>query len=64
MYIFYSLENYVLGILQNSNFEACNSLKVEGEDEVAEGEMGRKKMKRFQLPNLPRWWQAKIIQYA
>ncbi|XP_052757860.1 uncharacterized protein LOC128202263 isoform X2 [Galleria mellonella] len=39
-------------------------IHVEGEDEVAEGEMGRKKMKRFQLPNLPRWWQAKIIQYA
>lgn len=39
-------------------------LKVEGEDETGEGEMGRKKMKTFQLPNLPRWWQAKIIQYA
>ncbi|CAH2988548.1 unnamed protein product [Chilo suppressalis] len=39
-------------------------INVEGEDEVVEGEMGRKKMKRFQLPNLPRWWQAKIIQYA
>ncbi|XP_028164684.1 uncharacterized protein LOC135087983 [Ostrinia nubilalis] len=39
-------------------------LNVEGEDETGEGEMGRKKMKRFQLPNLPRWWQAKIIQYA
>ncbi|CAB3231279.1 unnamed protein product [Arctia plantaginis] len=35
-----------------------------GEDEQGEGEAGRKKMKRFQLPNLPRWWQAKIIQYA
>ncbi|XP_075992041.1 uncharacterized protein LOC142987271 [Anticarsia gemmatalis] len=39
-------------------------LRVEGEDEQGETEMGRKKMKRFQLPNLPRWWQAKIIQYA
>ncbi|XP_073941159.1 uncharacterized protein isoform X2 [Choristoneura fumiferana] len=39
-------------------------INVEGEDETGEGEMGRKKMKRFQLPNLPRWWQAKIIQYA
>ncbi|XP_047506866.1 uncharacterized protein LOC125050851 isoform X1 [Pieris napi] len=38
-------------------------IQVEGEDEV-EGEAGRRKMKRFQLPNLPRWWQAKIIQYA
>ncbi|XP_045511656.1 uncharacterized protein LOC123706428 [Colias croceus] len=39
-------------------------LQVEGEDELVEGEGGRRKMKRFQLPNLPRWWQAKIIQYA
>ncbi|XP_068621526.1 uncharacterized protein [Battus philenor] len=40
-------------------------IQVEGEDEIGEGEMGRRKtMKRFQLPNLPRWWQAKIIQYA
>ncbi|XP_046961840.1 uncharacterized protein LOC124531349 isoform X1 [Vanessa cardui] len=39
-------------------------IQVEGEYEVGEGETGRKKMKRFQLPNLPRWWQAKIIQYA
>ncbi|KAG6443993.1 hypothetical protein O3G_MSEX003137 [Manduca sexta] len=39
-------------------------INVEGEDETGEGEMSRKKMKRFQLPNLPRWWQAKIIQYA
>ncbi|CAH1645087.1 unnamed protein product [Spodoptera littoralis] len=39
-------------------------IQVEGEDEVAEAEMGRKHMKRFQLPNLPRWWQADIIQYA
>lgn len=40
-------------------------IQVEGEDEAQEGEMGRKKMKRFQLPpHLPRWWQAKIIQYA
>ncbi|VVD03657.1 uncharacterized protein LOC126972725 [Leptidea sinapis] len=39
-------------------------LQVEGEDEVGEGETGRKKMKRFQLPPVPRWWQAKIIQYA
>ncbi|XP_026737774.1 uncharacterized protein LOC113501007 isoform X1 [Trichoplusia ni] len=39
-------------------------IQVEGEDEVVETEMGRKKMKRFQLPDLPRWWQAVIIQYA
>ncbi|CAH2265279.1 uncharacterized protein LOC120637053 isoform X1 [Pararge aegeria] len=40
-------------------------IQVEGEDEIgAEGETGRRKMKRFQLPNLSRWWQAKIIQYA
>ncbi|XP_026327205.1 uncharacterized protein LOC113235631 [Hyposmocoma kahamanoa] len=40
-------------------------IAVEGEDEVGEGEIGHKKMKRFQLPaNLPRWWQAKVIQYA
>lgn len=39
-------------------------INVEGEDEAVEGETGRKKMKRFQLPNVPRWWQAKIIQYA
>ena len=38
--------------------------QIEGEDEVVENEMGRKQMKRFQLPNLPRWWQAVIIQYA
>ncbi|XP_063529984.1 uncharacterized protein LOC134741144 isoform X1 [Cydia strobilella] len=39
-------------------------LNVEGEDEVGEGEMGRKKMKRFVMPNVPRWWQLKVIQYA
>ncbi|KAJ0181676.1 hypothetical protein K1T71_002398 [Dendrolimus kikuchii] len=39
-------------------------IQVEGEFETGEGEMGRKNMKRFQLPNLPRWWQAKVIQYA
>ncbi|KAJ8726189.1 hypothetical protein PYW07_000887 [Mythimna separata] len=39
-------------------------INVEGEDETGEGEMRRKQMKRFQLPNLPRWWQAVIIQYA
>ncbi|XP_063376054.1 uncharacterized protein LOC134663579 [Cydia fagiglandana] len=39
-------------------------INVEGEDEVGDGEMGRKKMKRFVMPNVPRWWQLKIIQYA
>ncbi|XP_013181477.1 PREDICTED: uncharacterized protein LOC106127783 isoform X1 [Papilio xuthus] len=40
-------------------------IQVEGEDELGEGEMERRRrMKRFQLPNLPRWWQAKIIEYA
>ncbi|XP_047987054.1 uncharacterized protein LOC125226918 isoform X1 [Leguminivora glycinivorella] len=39
-------------------------LNVEGEDELGEGEMGRKKMKRFVMPNVPRWWQLKVIQYA
>ncbi|XP_061706983.1 uncharacterized protein LOC133517647 isoform X1 [Cydia pomonella] len=39
-------------------------INVEGEDEIGEGEMGRKKMKRFVMPNVPRWWQLKVIQYA
>ncbi|XP_060806558.1 uncharacterized protein LOC106143019 [Amyelois transitella] len=39
-------------------------INVENEDEAVEGEAGRRKMKRFQMPNVPRWWQAKIIQYA
>lgn len=39
-------------------------IQVEGEDEAVEGETTKKRAKRFQMPNVPRWWQAKIIHYA
>ncbi|XP_048486030.1 titin homolog [Plutella xylostella] len=47
--------------------EKDKRVKIAGEPEddvPAEGEPVKKTMKRFQFPPVPRWWQAKLIQYA
>ncbi|GBP36808.1 hypothetical protein EVAR_28149_1 [Eumeta japonica] len=40
------------------------SKKKDGDDKKAEGGLCFRKFQRFQMPDVPRWWQLEIIQYS